>query len=205
MSKRGLSMEQKREKMLQIFAETQDVFQLKDLEKLGVKKGVIAQSIKDVVTSLVDDSLINMEKIGSSNYYWCFPSQKSNQVTQTVNQTTEQLEKLKAKKEELEKRLAELNSAQEEPEETVEQLAKELAELKNVKKELETAISSYKDSDPEVEKKYLNEAEEGEEAVYRWTDNVVTIRKWVTEKANMETQEFNKQFGLKEDFEDIEI
>jgi hypothetical protein len=40
------------------------VFQLKDIEKLGVKKGVIAQAIKDVLQSLVDDNLVCCEKIG---------------------------------------------------------------------------------------------------------------------------------------------
>ena len=48
--KRGLSLEEKRGRMLELFYETKDVFQLKELEKLGPKeKGVIAQSVKDVV------------------------------------------------------------------------------------------------------------------------------------------------------------
>ena len=41
-------------------------FQLKELEKLGPRKGVISQSVKDVVQSLVDDDLVSKEKIGTS-------------------------------------------------------------------------------------------------------------------------------------------
>lgn len=41
-------------------------FQLKELEKLGPKKGVISQSVKDVVQSLVDDDLVFKDKIGTS-------------------------------------------------------------------------------------------------------------------------------------------
>ena len=41
-------------------------FQLKELEKLGPKKGVISQSVKDVVQSLVDDDLVAKDKIGTS-------------------------------------------------------------------------------------------------------------------------------------------
>lgn len=41
-------------------------FKLKDLEKLGPKKGVISQSVKDVVQSLVDDDLVFKDKIGTS-------------------------------------------------------------------------------------------------------------------------------------------
>ena len=40
--------------------------QLKELEKLGPKKGVITQSVKDVVQSLVDDDLVLKDKIGTS-------------------------------------------------------------------------------------------------------------------------------------------
>jgi len=43
------------------------------LEKLGPKeKGVIAQSVKDVIQSLVDDNLVDSEKIGTSVYFWAF-------------------------------------------------------------------------------------------------------------------------------------
>jgi hypothetical protein len=40
--------------------------QLKDLEKLGPKKGVISQSVKDVIDSLVGDDLVFKDKIGTS-------------------------------------------------------------------------------------------------------------------------------------------
>lgn len=40
--------------------------QLKELEKLGPRKGVITQSVKDVVQSLVDDDLVSKDKIGTS-------------------------------------------------------------------------------------------------------------------------------------------
>jgi hypothetical protein len=73
-SKRGLSLEEKRQKMLQIFHETQSFYQLKDLEKHGPKKGVISQSVKDVVQSLVDDNLVFKDKIGTSVYFWSLPS-----------------------------------------------------------------------------------------------------------------------------------
>lgn len=40
--------------------------QLKELERLGPRKGVISQSVKDVVQSLVDDDLVSKDKIGTS-------------------------------------------------------------------------------------------------------------------------------------------
>uniref|UniRef100_A0A9I9DA45 Mnd1 HTH domain-containing protein n=1 Tax=Cucumis melo TaxID=3656 RepID=A0A9I9DA45_CUCME len=65
--------------MLQIFYESQDFFLLKELEKLGPRKGVISQSVKDVVQSLVDDDLVSKEKIGTSVYFWSLPSCAGNQ------------------------------------------------------------------------------------------------------------------------------
>lgn len=48
---------------------------LQDIEKLGCKRGVVLQSIKDVLQSLVDDDLVHQEKLGISNYFWSFPSE----------------------------------------------------------------------------------------------------------------------------------
>ncbi|KAH9377647.1 hypothetical protein HPB48_016118 [Haemaphysalis longicornis] len=85
--------------MLQVFYEKKDVFQLKDLEKIGPKeKGVIAQAVKDVVQSLVDDGLVDSEKIGTSVYFWSFPSK-------AVSTRKRKLDELRAKVEDVEKKL----------------------------------------------------------------------------------------------------
>ncbi|WJX86741.1 Meiotic nuclear division protein 1 [Trifolium repens] len=46
---------------------------------MGPKKGVITQSVKDVVQSLVDDDLVSKDKIGTSVYFWSLPSCAGNQ------------------------------------------------------------------------------------------------------------------------------
>lgn len=61
--------------MCDFFYEKRDFFQLKELEKtLPKEKGIVAQTVKDVLQSLVDDHLVIAEKIGTSNYFWSFPS-----------------------------------------------------------------------------------------------------------------------------------
>lgn len=48
---------------------------MKELEKtLPKAKGIVSQSVKEVLQSLVDDRLVQGEKIGTSNYFWSFPS-----------------------------------------------------------------------------------------------------------------------------------
>lgn len=45
----------------------------KELEKIApTEKGIIANSVKDVLQSLVDDGLVDTDKIGTSVYFWAF-------------------------------------------------------------------------------------------------------------------------------------
>jgi hypothetical protein len=70
----GLSFEEKRKRMFSLFKEDQSFFHLKDIEKLGIKKGITFQSIKEVLDSLVNDDLIECNKIGTSTFYWSLPN-----------------------------------------------------------------------------------------------------------------------------------
>ncbi|KAK7812183.1 hypothetical protein U0070_014774 [Myodes glareolus] len=73
--KKGLNAEEKRTCMMEMFSETKDVFQLKDLEKIAPKeKGMTAMSVKEVPQSEVDDGMVDCERIGTSDYYWAFTS-----------------------------------------------------------------------------------------------------------------------------------
>ena len=72
--------------MMEIFYEKKDFFQLKELEKIAPKeKGIIAQSVKDVVQSLVDDGMVDSDKIGTSVYFWAFPSKAVNNRRQKLS------------------------------------------------------------------------------------------------------------------------
>ncbi|RYG46722.1 hypothetical protein EON67_09230, partial [archaeon] len=70
----------------------------------------VSQTIKDIVQSLVDDNLIEVDKIGSGNFYWAFPSK----AYLTLKQKADGLETSLAAEEktvaDLEARLAELSS-----------------------------------------------------------------------------------------------
>jgi hypothetical protein len=50
-SKKRMSLEEKKQVILRIFHQSQDFFQLKDLEKLAVKQGVVEKTVKEVVGS----------------------------------------------------------------------------------------------------------------------------------------------------------
>lgn len=49
---------------------------MKDLEKIAPKqKGIVSQSVKEITQLLVDEGLVECEKIGTFVCYWAFPSQ----------------------------------------------------------------------------------------------------------------------------------
>ena len=54
---------------------------VQDIEKIAPKRGVIQQSVKDVVQALVDDNDLHQEKIGSSNFFWAFPGERAAKAT----------------------------------------------------------------------------------------------------------------------------
>ena len=50
------------------------MFKLRELERLGKKAGIVEQTVKDVLQSLVDDNMVNQDKVGSLNVFYSFPS-----------------------------------------------------------------------------------------------------------------------------------
>ena len=89
MGKKGLSLEEKRTKILEIYLDNKEVYNLKEIEKIGAKKGVVFQTIKDVNQSLVDDNLVQFDKIGSGAFFWSLPSMAyQNRMNLLSNQQT---------------------------------------------------------------------------------------------------------------------
>lgn len=72
--KKGISFEEKRQRLLSIFTTDPTFYHIKEIEKLGSKKGIHPMIVKDVLDSLIADNLVDMEKVGASSYYLALPS-----------------------------------------------------------------------------------------------------------------------------------
>ncbi|MCP9260602.1 Mnd1 family protein, partial [Dirofilaria immitis] len=137
--KKGLTAEEKRSRMLELFHESneffqrQDVneavaklrnFQMKDLERIAPKqKGIIPQSVKEITQLLVDEGLVECEKIGTFVCYWAFPSQSM--ITRK-----KQLQELDEKISNLETILKKQKLIEEDPE-SITQLENEINKARN--------------------------------------------------------------------------
>ncbi|KAI9281017.1 meiotic nuclear division protein 1 [Sporodiniella umbellata] len=200
MSRKGVSADEKRKRIQKIFHESGEFFQLKDIEKLGAKRGVVSQSVKDVLMSLVDDGLVTMDKIGTSNYFWSYPSaaiQANQTKLDTLQKQVEQEKETKARLE------AEVEKAKESRKETEEResLLKELEELKATHQALQTELATYQDNDPVLHAKKEKAAQVAKEAANRWTENIWEIESYCVNRFHMERSVFKKSFDIPDDFD----
>lgn len=187
---------------MDLFYAKQDFFLLKELEKIAPKeKGIVAQSVKDVVQSLVDDNLVDTDKIGTSVYFWAFPSKA------TAHRQAK-LARVKAKNEELAQAIQRqtqlLESDGQGREDTPERqrLLETWQSLKTRRAELEQAIAKYRDCDPETLNQMSAEIKLSQEATNRWTDNIYSLQSWIGRKfPSISVRDLNKQFGVPEELD----
>ncbi|XP_066891797.1 meiotic nuclear division protein 1 homolog isoform X2 [Kogia breviceps] len=172
--KKGLSAEEKRARMMEIFFETKDVFQLKDMEKIAPKeKGITAMSVKEVLQSLVDDGMVDCERIGTSNYYWAFPSKALHARKRKLEVLESQLSEGNQKHANLQKSIEKAKIGRHETEERT-LLAKELSSLRDQREQLKAEVEKYKECDPQVVEEIRQANEVAKEAANRWTEELGT-------------------------------
>ncbi|KAG6378059.1 Mnd1 family-domain-containing protein [Boletus reticuloceps] len=194
MAPRGLSAEEKRVKLLEIFNESKDFYQLKELEKLGPKlKGIGTQSrshVKEVLQSLVDDGLV--------------------QATRSVPPTLRnRLNAAKETKKNHENQIAELGAVlgrerAVRPESAARTSAVEkVVEARQQIVALEKELEAYGACDPvkvEDKKRAITLAHE---AAVRWTDNYSILLAYFTRQRGVDVQEVRRFLEIGEDYEDI--
>ncbi|XP_050311354.1 meiotic nuclear division protein 1 homolog [Anthonomus grandis grandis] len=204
MSKKGVSAEEKRTRMLELFYQKGECFQLKELEKIAPKeKGIVANSVKDVISKLVDDGLIETDKIGTSIYFWAFPSKAVKSRKRKLEEVTKKNEET-SKKLKLVEEAIEQSKSNEGDTETIDRLQNEITELELDVASMEKTLAERKENDAEKFEAMRNKAESLKEAANRWTENVFSIKSWCKKKFFMEDKVLDKQFGIPEDFDYIE-
>jgi len=203
MGGRGLSAEEKRVKLLEIFHETKDFYQLKELEKLGPKlKGIVSQSVKDVLQTLLDDGLVQMDKIGASNFYWSFPSRHGALLATKVARAGEAREALKQQLIDVRNNIDKENALRVETE-TREQELKSLDLNREICKSLEAELRQYGACDPTQVEEKRRAIILAREAAFRWTDNYSITVSYFCKQYSVDSDDIRKHFNLDESFEDI--
>ncbi|KAI0074403.1 meiotic nuclear division protein 1 [Panus rudis PR-1116 ss-1] len=203
MAPRGLSAEEKRTRLLEIFHETKDFYQLKELEKLGPKmKGIVSQSVKEVLQSLVDDGLVQGDKIGSSNFFWSFPSQRGAMMQNRLNAAQQNKINHKQQLTELRASIESEKLSRPDSDERRNALSK-LTAAQNELSVLEKELSQYGACDPAVVEDKKRAVLLAKEATARWTDNYSILLSYFTRQHSIDAEDVRKHLGVEEDYEDI--
>ncbi|XP_061395309.1 meiotic nuclear division protein 1 homolog [Musca vetustissima] len=237
MSKRKpLSAEEKQTKLLELFHETNDVFQLKDLERIAPKeKGVVMQSVKGILQELVNNGLVECEKIAGSFYYWSFPSENLKKLQRELEDVELKTSQIQKRIDELQAKLQEANGALDD-QESIEALTKEIHILQEEKDNLAKQEAKYssninyeevRQKDTDAKHITLNTltnhmylipypphfvhpilytlSQKILEAANRWTDNIYMIKTWCKRKFDKEDRELNKAFGIPDDLDYVDM
>ena len=199
-----VSKEEKRLRLKALFTETKEVFLLKELEKIAPKeKGIIAKTVEEVLKEIVDDNLVHSEKIGTSIYFWSFPSEDIVRQEVEIAEIKKEYETKSARLTELtneNERLKRERSGDNEREGKVEELNHFQKRREELKKELEI----YRENDPEIIDQMKKQIEKAKSAVNRWTDSIFMIQSYAKGKVNVTTEELNKGLGIPNDLDYVE-
>ena len=183
----------KRITVLKLFHESAEPWLLKDMEKAAAKKGVVFQAVKEVVQSLVDDSLVHMDKVGTSNWFWSFPGAADAAVRARLEAVESEATRVDAESRDIARRV---QTAQAECPETEDRVsardALERAEATHASLKAEEA--TFASGDDAMMAAMREGTPMAKEAANRWTDNVFVLKSWVEKKTSSrdETRAFFK-------------
>eukprot|EP00475_Leptophrys_vorax_P040764 TRINITY_DN7614_c0_g1_i1.p1 TRINITY_DN7614_c0_g1~~TRINITY_DN7614_c0_g1_i1.p1 ORF type:complete len:206 (-),score=72.12 TRINITY_DN7614_c0_g1_i1:88-705(-) len=205
MGKKGLSFDEKRQRMLKYFYTQREVLTLKELEKnLPKAAQIVSQSVKEVLQSLVDDGLVDFDKIGAGNFYWALPSSAQIKRKNLETQLRQKLEILHQKKAELmEKKERALKERR--PSAERQEKLKRLEESRDKLRRIKESIREYEERGPGKLRKLEEIRETCVQAANRWTDNIFAVKNKILEfKPDMTASDFQTIFGLDPELDYLE-
>ncbi len=204
MAKKPLTVDEKRKRALEYLMEKRDFFMLRELEKsLPKEKGIVSQTVADIIKSLVDDNLVQCERIGQSNFIYAFPSAAVKTRSGRLAALRDEQARLDAQTADLEAReQAGLPARAPGPER--DSLRSDLSALEARRSELSAQLETLRDLDPALLAARRKEVGIAREACDRWTDNVFALQAHVVNAFGIARADFCAQFEVPEDFDYVE-
>ncbi|ORY91502.1 Mnd1 family-domain-containing protein [Leucosporidium creatinivorum] len=201
-SKKGLSLEEKRTRLLDLFKETKEFYKLQELEKLAPKtKGITAMSVKEVLQGLVDDGLVKSKLVfvsarfrshrslvPPSSLYWHFPSDAAASIISRHSKLKDSVEGMRSRAAAEEEIIASEMLGREETENRAELLQRfdvAQAQLQQLKEE----ETEYTGCDPRV---------------FASKENVSAALCYIRDQVGVEMRDnLRAQFNIDEEWEDL--
>mmetsp|Transcript_28957 Transcript_28957/g.72695 ORF Transcript_28957/g.72695 Transcript_28957/m.72695 type:complete len:160 (+) Transcript_28957:127-606(+) len=148
---------------------------------------------------LVYDNLVTQEKLGTSQYFWSFPSdvaQRKRAKLAELEKETRKFSEYESKQEEL---LAAAGKKVDVPPSAPEYkaAAEKLEQVKNAHAFLETKVRAEHEDDAMKLKRMVSDMQTIKDGVNRWTDNIAMSKSFYTNKLNMEKGVFDQWLGIR--------
>jgi len=196
-----MSAEEKRQVVLGIYHKTKSVYTEKEILSLATKAGVNANTVADVNQGLVDDGLVDKEKIGGSNYFWSFPAKKDRIVQIKHEQTLQSITSLQTKISASSAKLADAKRGREDEDGERSRKLARLAELDKERKAAQSELEKLKENDPRAIADLEKELKFVTEAANRWTDNIFQCKSYLTKKRGLHSKEANRILQITDAFD----
>ena len=161
----------------------------------------IFHRIADINTELVNDGLVEKEKIGGSNYFWSFPAKKDRLMQLKYEKMLQTIEDTKVKVEDANARLADAKRGREDDDGERSQKLARLSELATEKAKLEAELGSLKENDPQALADLEKELKFVTEAANRWTDNIFNCQTYLVKKRNLDKKAAQKMLAITDTFD----
>ena len=140
----------------------------------------------DSLQALSNENKINVEKIGSGNWYWSFPSQELKNRQKALEDASSAYDKAKAVVEDLQHKIAEVASQRQEEaevsEDSIPETHEELVAMKSTLdlefKALSKELATYSDYDPTGLERKATESNKFRRDVEQYTDDIYAMEGW---------------------------
>ncbi|KAH8731399.1 Mnd1 family-domain-containing protein [Phaeosphaeriaceae sp. PMI808] len=205
---------QKATTILAWFHKTALAHSIKDLEKTLPQVGAISgMHVKDYLQALADDNKIRVEKIGSGNWYWSFPSDDKKAKEAAVSKAQEEYNKANGTVAELQSKVDDAGAARNEDDDVLMETGCDRkafitrhAGLTRQLEKLRTELAAYSKQDPvEVERK-TTETQKACINAEKFTDQIYSMESWIKSQysgdpetvLNIMKQLYNDEFDEEE-------
>jgi hypothetical protein len=163
------------------------VYSLRELEKLLPSVGSInGMQVKDYVQTLLDESQIRVEKIGSGNWYWSFKSDAKKSKENMLNKLKDEECKLTTSIANIERTIEEETAERKEDDGMLEGsgidrkgLMTAHEALTKETEVLDRELALYSDNDPTEMLRKVEETKELKRSAMAWTDNIESLECYI--------------------------
>lgn len=195
---RTVSHEEKLKLLHSWFQSTHAFYTLKEIEQKASKACKIpGMQVKELVSNLVDEGLIQQEKSGTTNLYWSF--------TYTV--VMNKIDRAKCLKHDLESKKKHLNQLQQQLEEVrAERSAEAVPERVGRLQDLDALYAEIDQlTEQNQQLQQYQELKRLKAGIEFFTDLIETMLSWLSEKSGIQKSQLRKEMGIPEDLDDYAL